>query len=391
MHFLSLVVASAAAAPLGGACGGRVDGDVQGDEDDTGRATTPPSRPRPGGGASNGVSSGCGITRADHDVDESVCELQLASSERYSASGPGCESTVCSWIAISPCQATIDAGDGGTEVDAGPLPDAGDPLRPSEAECAALCASVAPVGAVAAGRSCSLFRRDDGATVLSCGGCGAGRPPRGFVAIEPSVAPTLEAAYLARSAQLEAASIEAFLALHDDLARLGAPHDLLEAVRIAADDEVRHADLLRAEAERRGAIVPETVLYVSRGRSAFELALENAHEGCALETFGAVLARMQAERATDARMRAIMTTIAAEELGHAALSWRVAAWLDEQLDDDERARVDHARRDALAALDVELARANALPALGVPSAADARAALAALRAPLDLGAQALLA
>ena len=166
-------------------------------------------------------------------------------------------------------------------------------------------------------------------------------------------------------AQLEAASVEAFLALHDDLQAHGAPDSLLHLIRIAADDEVRHAGLARERAERRGAIVPDVEIHIPRGRSLEQLALENAREGCIEETFGAVLARIQAERATDDDLRAMLEGIARDELGHAFLSWRIADWLDARIADTSRERVRMARADKLASLRREL-----------PS--DARAALAAI-------------
>jgi hypothetical protein len=157
-------------------------------------------------------------------------------------------------------------------------------------------------------------------------------------------------------AQLEAASVEAFHALHDDLATHGAPESLLRLVRIAAEDEVRHASLARGQAERRGARVPEIDVHVERGRSLEQLALENAREGCIEETFGAVVARIQADRAREPALREMLEGIARDELGHAFLSWRIAEWLDARIADGARERVREARAEKLAELRREVPR-----------------------------------
>lgn len=57
------------------------------------------------------------------------------------------------------------------------------------------------------------------------------------------------------------------------------------------------------------------------------------------ETFGAVLAMHQAERATDPVIRRAMRCIAEDETRHAALSWRLAAWISVRLDAPARRRV----------------------------------------------------
>jgi len=216
-------------------------------------------------------------------------------------------------------------------------------------------------------------------------GCGNGRPPRGFVP-RPALGPSALGRELARIAQLEAASVVAFEALHDDLARLGAPTSLLRSVGAAGRDEVRHARRVGREAERRGVAVPLAVVSAVGTRSIERLAIDNAEEGCVRETFGAALVSVQAERATDPRVRALMRGIAADELRHAALSWRIARWLEMRLDAAGRARVALARLTALVALDDELTRAPpGDDALGLPDRDRQRRLLAALRATLEAG------
>jgi hypothetical protein len=314
------------------------------------------STPTPSGGASRGgqtndgtqpgttsggaTYSDCGpLQSTELGFDANKCEPQLTSKTTYHPASK-CGATLCSWSIAIPC-----AGDGGVpDFDAGS--DGGDASTPYE-WCREICSKNGPVGAGGA-TGCSTSMKD-GVAYVSCGGCGVGRPPRGFVAHEVD-APTEEGAWLARMAQLEAASVEAFHALHDDLEMHGAPDALLRLVRIAAQDEVRHADLARAQAERRGAMVPDVDVHVPRGRSLEQLAVENAREGCIEETFGAVLARIQADRAVEPALRDMLEGIARDELGHAFLSWRIAEWLDARIADEARERVRQARAQKLAEL-----------------------------------------
>ena len=378
LHLLSVLVAGAALAPLTG-CGGKTSGD--GTSSGSGAdGTSSGSGGKSGGESGTGADSPGAATPSDcgrlvtttSNVDPDRCEAQVASTTRYTLCGGG----ICSWSVERPCKA--DAGRG--EGDAATGSDAGDPDDPCS-----LCSAGAPKGAPST-TFCRLQAPDGGgAVIVSCGGCGVGRPPKGFVARDAS-ASSKAGEWLARMAQLEAASVHAFLALRDDLARLGAPAALLRDLERAADDEVRHARVVRRQAERQGAVVPEVGAIARRPRSLEEIAIENVEEGCVNETFGAVVAAMQAKDASDASIKRMMGAIAREELQHAALSWRVAAWIEPRLETSARARVDEARRGALAALDAELAKGGeGLPSLGLPDAARARAALEAIRPALESG------
>lgn len=318
------------------------------------------------------VTTGCGsMMTTSSKVDDSVCKPQLASTTT-------CGGSVCTFSVELPCP--VD--DGGMMED-----DAGDAdASAAEPPCVAFCNALRPAGFAQGGTFCQAIQQDGSPKVVyQCGGCGVGRPPRGFVPRSAS-APNDDAERLAQMAQLEAASVDAFHALHADLARLGAPHGLRRAVLEAADDEVRHARAVRREAERLGACVPAAHVPAPRPRSLEQLAIENAEEGCVNETFGAALAAMQAERATDPRVRRMMSVIAKEELGHAALSWQLAAWLDSRLDARGRERVAEARRGAVAALFEELANEGpGSELLGLPDAATARTTLASMRSALETG------
>lgn len=187
----------------------------------------------------------------------------------------------------------------------------------------------------------------------------AGRRPLGFSTSEPAkvAGPNAVGAFFASMATLEAASVVAFRRLHRQLVHHGAPERLLTRIRKAARDEIRHARTTRRLAEKYGARVNAPRITPSEGvASLFEVARENAREGCVRETFGALVAQLQATRARDLEVRQAMVTIAREETEHAALSWDLAAWLESKLDVDERLSLDRERHDAVLELAREVAR-----------------------------------
>lgn len=178
------------------------------------------------------------------------------------------------------------------------------------------------------------------------------------------------AAYLARAAHDEAASVYAFTALALELAALGAPATLLARIVDAAGDELRHAQAVaRLVADRGGRCRPPQRRPVAP-RSARELAIENAVEGCVRETWAALLAAHQAEHAADPQVRAVMRGIAADEARHAELAWAIDAWLHTQLGPDAHAEIAAARQSAAAAVVAGVAAGSPAPALvhdaGVP-------------------------
>ncbi len=84
--------------------------------------------------------------------------------------------------------------------------------------------------------------------------------------------------------------------------------------------------------------------------SLVELVEDDAVAGCVDETFAALLATWQARRAADAKVRRVMTAIAADETRHAALAWEVLHWGLPRLRGPDRARVLGAMEAALARL-----------------------------------------
>jgi hypothetical protein len=307
----------------------------------------------------NGIEGGAYYVTT-YGVDPTCCRAQLESVESVLPDGGISEG--CAFTVAMPC--VLDAGG-------------------AEGECLDWCASV--LGSPGAW-SCVPWPSDAGGTWASCvngSGCGFGRPPRGFVPRSLPAATPL-GVHFATMAQLEAASVVAFDALHADLARHGAPASLLRSVLAARRDEVRHARLASREAARHGAVTPAAVVAPIAPRSLEELALANAEEGCVVETFGAAVLALQAERATDPRLRAMSKSIAADELRHAALSWRIADWLDTKLDATGREQVTAARRRALKKVEIELATLPPLGAVSTPKSM-IQSLLALLRATLQAG------
>ena len=203
--------------------------------------------------------------------------------------------------------------------------------------------------------SCSYASTDaSGAVVVRCVqaiSCGAGRRPAGFEDAAGLGASSL-GVWLAEIARLEAASITAFRVLERELASMGAPSSLRRRARAAAADEVRHARTVARLARSRGGRVRRTHLGRSRRepRSLRAIAVENAVEGCVRETFAALVATAQAERAQDPELRRAFRAIARDETRHAALAHAVDRHLQERLSPEDRALVERARHEALARL-----------------------------------------
>ncbi len=198
-------------------------------------------------------------------------------------------------------------------------------------------------------------------------GC-AGRRPEGFASSSFDESSPL-AAWLVEMATLEAASVPAFLRLARELERHGAPSALVSRARASACDEIRHHAVMLSHAERFGATPPAVEVPELPTRPLFEVALDNAVEGCVRETFAALVATFQASRAADPELAASLHEIAEDETRHAALSWDCAAWADAHLSDEERRTIACAKRAALNELraslvgecDAELARVAGLP------------------------------
>jgi hypothetical protein len=184
--------------------------------------------------------------------------------------------------------------------------------------------------------------------------------------------------WFAEMAALEAASVDAFTVLRDELRAHGAPGRLLRDVARAERDEVRHARVTGALARRYGSSPGKPRVERGALRSLEAIARENAVEGCVRETYGALVGMWQARFARDRRVRNVMGRIAVDEARHAALSWDIARWAEARLDLEARGRVQRAREAAVAQLQAQLDREPTQELVrdaGVPSAAAARVLL----------------
>jgi hypothetical protein len=216
--------------------------------------------------------------------------------------------------------------------------------------------------------------------------CMFGRRPDGFTPA-PEAAPVRSAAtFLARAAELEAASIYAFYQLLLELRAHDAPRALRELALDAMLDEVRHARAMGELACAYGAEPHAPELRPGAQRSLLELALDNVSEGCVRETFGALLTTYQAESASDPRLRTLMAEIALDETRHASFSWQLAAWLEPQLSSAQRAEVQSAQERAYGEVAEELRNELRLAdrtALGMPPAWLATSMLASMQQALS--------
>lgn len=199
--------------------------------------------------------------------------------------------------------------------------------------------------------------------------CVGGRRPEGLAGRLPDAAVSPAARWLAQMAHLEAAAVYAFANTAIQLARLGAPEQLVRRAIVAADQEVVHTVLMTRLARDRGLEPPAVQMSQPAPMSLYDLALENAVEGCVRETYGALIATYQAHAAADADVRTSLSRIAADETEHAELSAAIDAWALPQLTPAQRGRIAAARRAAVAEVlasaakpvEPELAAAIGLP------------------------------
>jgi hypothetical protein len=177
--------------------------------------------------------------------------------------------------------------------------------------------------------------------------------------------PELGAAW-ERDAQLEYASIPAFIQLAHELTAQQAPASLVQRALDAARDESRHAQGCAELAARyqRHAIMPALPRYtprpISAGRDGLvRLAVESWVDGCLAEGRAARQAEHAAELALPGAAQQLQRGIARDEHRHAELAWDTLAWALSEAPDEVRAAV-RARRDCEAA---PVADADAPPGL----------------------------
>lgn len=224
--------------------------------------------------------------------------------------------------------------------------------------------NVSPEGAVTEKRS----------EVIAYGSpnCAIGRRPPGLASNGAVECEEAVGRFFAEAAHLEAASVPAFERLFEELTVLGAPAELSVGALTAAIEEIDHTRHTAALARRFGATPRVPEVHARPLRTRFQLALDNAVEGCVRESFGALVAQFQAEHANDAQVRGVMVGIAEDETRHAEFSWALHQWLWSGLDESERDAVRTAqqaaasslRRELEAAVDPILVNLAGLPASG---------------------------
>jgi hypothetical protein len=209
-----------------------------------------------------------------------------------------------------------------------------------------------------------------GAVVIDCATCpgSAGRKPAG---LEPATVRAASAlgAYLAAAARLEAASVTAFRRLAAELVLHDAPSELVVGARAAERDEVRHTRAMARLARRHGGRYVRPRIAEGTPRSLEAIAEENVVEGCARETFGALVATWQASHVGDPEIARALGAIAEDETRHAALSWEIARWSLAKLETGARARLEAAWSAALeeVAGGADLGDTASDPVAGLPS------------------------
>ena len=194
-----------------------------------------------------------------------------------------------------------------------------------------------------------------GGTAWSCqypGACGNGRPflvhgrervadtiPEKAWGRAPSVPeltasrPVLAAAasHWAHVGLMEHASIASFARFTLHLLALGAPPDLIRDAQEAIGDETDHARLAFGLASAfAGMPLGPGRLAIDGAFDGFDLrdfVATLIREGCIGETVAAIEAREALEHVTDPAVRAVLATMAHDELRHATLAWQTLSWV----------------------------------------------------------------
>ena len=173
-----------------------------------------------------------------------------------------------------------------------------------------------------------------------------GRRPMGYQEVSGG--------YFARAANLEAASVIAFIELAAQLQKWKAPHAFIVRCLQAAEDERRHTKIMMTIAQQYTQSIP--ALQIERQPSdLFSMALHNATEGCIHETWSALEAHLISHSAKTPELRSAFAVISREESAHAQLSWDLHHWFCEQLTEEQVKQLQRAQRLALQQLPNQIA------------------------------------
>ncbi|MEO7111054.1 MAG: ferritin-like domain-containing protein [Polyangiaceae bacterium] len=333
--------------------------------------------------ASLGDAGDSGIEDSGPPADAGPCAPHTVYVDAQAPDG-GIE---CGVFQLFSCGIPYSYYDGGTDAGVVTLYD---DCFYSQNDCPKLCPGELFFNCHVYGKACDagvLLQQSTDPIIVECATCpnGVGRRPRGLAPIASRASRRKNenalGNYFANAAHLEAASVHAFRILRRELLSFSAPKNLLDAAKRAEHDEVRHARVTARIARAHGSKPPKVRVKRTAARSLEAIATENAVEGCVRETFGALVAMWQAERATDSDVASAMKTIAVDETKHAQLAWNVAAWAEKRLDAKSRKRVNAAKTKAIRDLEKEItidADPDLIARAGLPSAAEQRRLLAAL-------------
>ncbi|MGB1311178.1 MAG: hypothetical protein ACPG47_08190 [Leucothrix sp.] len=201
-----------------------------------------------------------------------------------------------------------------------------------------------------------------------------GRLPNGLHLTDTQSSPNVLGQYLADMTAMETAAITAFYYLSRELEAYNAPAELITRARKAMLEETRHSEMAALLAASFDAEMPEVSVDDFCLRSLYEIALENAVEGCVNETFAAACGLWQSEHAQLGVFRQVIGHITEEEMGHASLSWDIHQWIMPQLSEAEQEQVRIAQAEAVESLVDEFKQESnpvVQQAFGLPSKDDA--------------------
>ena len=144
--------------------------------------------------------------------------------------------------------------------------------------------------------------------------------------------------------------------LKKELEDLHAPLEFYQRCQRAAEQEVMHARLMAKQCFKENSSPPPLKFGQLPKRSIFELAMDNAIEGCVFETYAALRAHYQANHAQDLNIKKIMKLIAKDETEHAQLAWDIHQWLMKQLTKQQQLEIHRAQQKAFEKLAQEVAK-----------------------------------
>jgi hypothetical protein len=218
--------------------------------------------------------------------------------------------------------------------------------------------------------SCSVLRPGVVSCLGSTGLCTGGRAPPTKVVL--SAVDDSAGSWLARMAEFEGAAVDAFVHLARELEAHGLG-EFSQAAMAAAEDEVRHTEQVTRVALSHGRCPVHRPLARAEVRTLEAMAIDNAAEGCGRELFGAMVNAHQARTASDPRVASLMGQVAADELGHARLSFELAEALMPRLTLAQRRRAREAQAQTLTAMASDNVPARLRHTLGLMDEAQAQA------------------